>query len=238
VVAETIGSIVVAVTGGSIDQVQTFERAWQALPAAASAALAGAFRSLTAGGLAVGSALADGTGAVVATGRNRAYDPPGGPEPLQGTPLAHAEMNTLAAVPTSRELSADTLWSTQQPCAMCDAAAVFCGVGTVAWLAPDPWAIADEVSTERAAAPTVRVPPTDHRWLVVANALFVASIVRTRGRDHPTPTRNAEREPETDRLVDPLIVALTADPDLLALLGRLWSPITEAAAARSARDAG
>jgi tRNA(Arg) A34 adenosine deaminase TadA len=214
------------VTGGFAD-------AWRALAAPARAALEAAVRSLAAGGLAVGSAIADRDEAVHAVGRNRAYDPPGGPEPLQGTPLAHAEMNALAVVPTARDLAGDTLWSTQQPCAMCDAAAVFCGVGVVRWLAPDPWAIADDVPEARDASGTRRMGPADQRWLVVANVLFVASIVRTRGRAHPTPARNAEREPETDGLVDRVVAA--AGADLPELLDRNWPAITAAADARRER---
>ena len=52
--------------------------------------------TLLAGGLAVGSVITDGDGRIVAEGRNRAYDPVTGTDPLEGTPLAHAEMNALA----------------------------------------------------------------------------------------------------------------------------------------------
>lgn len=47
-------------------------------------------------------------GATVSQGRNRAYDPPGGPDRLQRTPVAHAEMNALAAVETAAELNGMT----------------------------------------------------------------------------------------------------------------------------------
>lgn len=46
-----------------------------------------------AGGLAVGAVLTDERAEIVAEGRNRAYDPPGGRDILQGSPLAHAELN-------------------------------------------------------------------------------------------------------------------------------------------------
>jgi tRNA(Arg) A34 adenosine deaminase TadA len=219
---------------GSEDQL--FGDAWAALPLAGRACLLGAFDSLAAGGLPVGSAVADPSGAVVASGRNRAYDPPGGHDPLQGTPLAHAEMNALAGVPTARDLAGDTLWSSQQPCAMCDAAAVFCGVGAIRWLAPDPWAVAADVPDERGPDAVRRTAPADHRWLVVANALFVAGVVRARGRAHPTPVRNAEREPETDRLVD--AIAAADDATLPGLLARLWPAVVAAATDRSARTSG
>ncbi|MFJ2576077.1 deaminase [Kitasatospora aureofaciens] len=83
--------------------------------------------------------LTDAAGAIVTQGRNRAYDPPGGPDPLQGTPPAHAELNALARARTGWDLATHTLWSSHRPCAMCAAAAAFTGVGTVRYLADDPW---------------------------------------------------------------------------------------------------
>jgi tRNA(Arg) A34 adenosine deaminase TadA len=132
--------------------VDDFAAAWAALDPAPRRALELAYAALVAGGLPVGSVLADDAGGIVAEGRNRAYDPPGGPEVLQGTPLAHAELNVLAAVPTDRELGRDTLWSTHEPCSMCAAAAAFTGVGTVRYVAPDPWAVAAKVGVD---SPTV-----------------------------------------------------------------------------------
>lgn len=111
---------------------------WIGLPRPAQRCLELAYASLLAGGLAVGATLTDADGTVVAEGRNRAYDPPGGTEPLQGTPLAHAEMNVLASMRTERELASCTLWSSQEPCAMCVAAVRFTGVGAVPYLAADP----------------------------------------------------------------------------------------------------
>src|SRR5215471_20971143 len=102
-----------------------FGRAWAMLEPGARRSLQLAYASLVAGGLACGAAVTDGSGALVAEGRNRAYDPPGGTDALQGTPLAHAEMNALAAVSTYRDLSLCTLWSSQEPCSMCTAAAAF-----------------------------------------------------------------------------------------------------------------
>ncbi|HET6211362.1 MAG TPA: nucleoside deaminase, partial [Micromonosporaceae bacterium] len=119
-----------------------FESAWLQLHPAFRRGLELAYESLLGGGLAVGATLTDQDGRLVAEGRNRAYDPPGGPDALQGTPLAHAEMNAMAAARTGWSMPDCTLWSTQQPCAMCAAAATFIDVGQIRYLAPDPWAIA------------------------------------------------------------------------------------------------
>ncbi|UJW32441.1 hypothetical protein L3Q67_01235 [Saccharothrix sp. AJ9571] len=50
-------------------------------------------------------------GDVVAEGRNRAYIPPGGDDLLQGSPIAHAEMNALARIADDADLPTITLWS-------------------------------------------------------------------------------------------------------------------------------
>lgn len=216
-------------------------QAWDELAPAARRSLELAHTALSTGGLAVGSALAEAGGHVVAAGRNRAYDPGGGMESLQGTPLAHAEMNVLATVATDRDLSTDTLWSTQQPCSMCDAALAFTGVGTVRWLSADPWARASGVDERRAEDGVRRVGPADERWLVVATVLFLASIALTRGATHATVERNRELEPEIHALLQELLAAQDAaariTQPLPALLPDVWNGIRDCAAARHDRTA-
>lgn len=70
----------------------------------------------------VGAVLLAADGTIVAEGRNRVCDPPGGHDRLQGNLIAHAEMNVLAAVDTGTELDDLTLWSSHRPCEMCAAA--------------------------------------------------------------------------------------------------------------------
>lgn len=186
-----------------------FATAWAALDPAPRRALSLAYEGLVAGGLPVGAVLVDAGGGIVAEGRNRAYDPPGGPDVLQGTPLAHAELNVLAAVPTDRELGPDTLWSTHQPCSMCAAAAAFTGVGTVRHVAPDPWAVA-----AGAAATSGSVPLGSPQWATVAGVLFVLGVAARVGVSSPTVTRN----PEVARIALDLLPAPTGGslPDLIA----------------------
>ncbi|MFJ9946764.1 deaminase [Kitasatospora sp. NPDC091207] len=116
-----------------------FDASWAALAPGARRCPEPAHRAWLDGGLPVGAVLTDADGVIVAEGRNRAYDPPGGTDPLHGTPLAHAELNALAR--TGWDLAVHTLWSSHQPCGMCAAAAGFTGVGVVRFLAPDPWAV-------------------------------------------------------------------------------------------------
>jgi tRNA(Arg) A34 adenosine deaminase TadA len=213
-----------------------FREAWEGLDLATRRALQLAYTSLASGGLAVGAVITDAGGKVVAEGRNRAYDPPGGVDALQGTPLAHAEMNAFAAVRTGRDLSDYTLLSTQEPCSMCAAAARFLGVGTVRYLAPDPWALASGQPPNDDA-----VGPAADLWVVTANLLFLLSIASRAGIEHPTVVANGELEPETTQIVrdflseGPVVPAITRGKPLADLLIPRWPRITAAAAGRAAR---
>ncbi|MFJ9607804.1 deaminase [Kitasatospora sp. NPDC101176] len=205
-----------------------FAAAWPALAPAARRCLELAHQAWRAGGLPVGAVLTDAAGAIVAEGRNRAYDAGGSADSLRGTPLAHAELNALAAARTAWDLTTHTLWSSHRPCAMCAAAAAFTGVGTVRYLAADPWA----ESVGHRPAETVRtLGPAPEGWPgAVATALFLADTVRRAGPGHRTVRAALRADPATARLA----VDLAADPalrsaDLPALLAALWPRITAAA---------
>jgi tRNA(Arg) A34 adenosine deaminase TadA len=200
--------------------VDSFATAWDALDPAPRRALELAYESLVVGGLPVGGVLADAGGAIVAEGRNRAYDPRGGPDALQGTPLAHAELNVLAAVPTDRDLGPDTLWSTHEPCSMCAAAADFTGVGTVRYVAPDPWAVAAAPAPTAAGARAV--PLGDPRWAAVAGVLFVLGVAARVGVGSPTVTGN----PEVARIALDLLPAPTGGT-LEELIAPVWPRVLD-----------
>jgi tRNA(Arg) A34 adenosine deaminase TadA len=196
-------------------------------PAGAWAALEEAFTGWKARGLPCGAALVDGSGTVVARGRNHAYDPVTGEDPLEGTPLAHAELNVLARVPTDRDLTGDTLWSTQQPCAMCTAALAFCEVGEVRYLASDPAFVAtDDPRAGEVRDPTADAPELGP-WAILANALFLQPAIWLGHTERLA--RNEEVEPEmvaaarllaerTEDTLDGLVAAV--DDELRALWTR------------------
>jgi tRNA(Arg) A34 adenosine deaminase TadA len=201
--------------------------------------LEGAYQSLVAGGLGVGAALTDTDERILAAGRNRAYDPPGGDDILQGNPLAHAEMNVLARVRTGQDLATATLWSTQQPCGMCTATAEFTRVGTVRYLARDPWAIA---SNQPSGRDTARfIGPADGIWLVVANVFFLLSIASSRGLEHPTVAGNRVLEPETTAVIIELVAGgqpahtLTRGRSMSVMLTELWDRLVAASQRRVSR---
>lgn len=187
-----------------------------------------AYAALRVDGLACGSVLADVHGELIAEGRNNAYDPPTGSQVVEGSPIAHAEINTLARVHTGRDLSTDTLWSSQEPCSMCTAAAAFVGVGAVAYIAPDPWALANN----RSRAQQVVIPSDDHPlsvngpaaepWRTMANTLFILSIAATRGPDHPTVARSRTLDPISAETALALLDSRPWPPELSSLLEPVW----------------
>ena len=176
--------------------------------------------------------LVDARGDVVAVGRNHAYDPPTGSEVLERTPIAHAELNVLARVSTDRDLRGDALWSSQEPCSMCTAAAAFVGVGAIEYVAPDPWALSTGQSraqqgataTEHDSVP-IRGPATEP-WRTVANGLFLLSIAATRGPDHATFVRSRDFDPDAARMAIDLLDTPRPWPATLgSLLDRLWAEV-------------
>ncbi|MFK0244068.1 nucleoside deaminase [Amycolatopsis azurea] len=202
--------------------------AWQDAGLGVTRSLELAHRSLLAGGLPVGAVVLGSGGDVVAEGRNRAYDPPGGDDPLQGSPIAHAEMNALARIATSADLSTTTLWSSHQPCAMCAAACEFTGVERVRFVAPDP-------SDDQPSPDPIGV---DGPWPIVANLLFLAGIRAYSGASAPILLRARNREPETTNLLEmvaPQQLRTAALPDAL---GPIWPHVVNAARLRQRRTGG
>jgi tRNA(Arg) A34 adenosine deaminase TadA len=197
---------------------------WQQAHVSVRRSLELAHEALRAGGLPVGAVILDASGDVIAQGRNHAYDPPAGDDPLHGTPIAHAEMNALARIATKTDLSVCTLWSTHRPCIMCAAAAAFTGVGEVRFLAPDP---SDEDSTDPVGV--------DGRWMVLANVMFLEGVSRYSGTSAPMICRARVREPETAELLGSVGPALFASPELELALEEIWPMIEAAAQARAVR---
>lgn len=210
---------------------QGFDTAWLAAPEPLRRALALAYEALAAGGLAVGAVLTDADGQPVAEGRNEAYEDGPGAGPLRGTPLAHAEMNALGAARTGWDLGAATLWSTQEPCSMCAAAAEFTGVGRVRYVAPDPWALSSGNGDGSGADPGLP------HWLLVANAMFLRSVfVASEGAGEPRIlTHHRAVEPETTTFHDSLPAGLPTAASPEDWLRPHWARLTELSAARELR---
>lgn len=213
-----------------------FHSAWARLPLVVRQALEGAEAARAAGGLPCGAAMADASGAVIAVGRNHVYDPPDGSDPLEGTPLGHAEMNVLARVEAASDLSDCVLWSTQQPCQMCAAALEFCGVGEVRYLAADPAFVGvDDPRGSQVQDPTLSDPELTP-WAIVANVLFLQPTLVRYGDDHERIHRNRIVEPEVTLLAIEVAKAGLLEAQeghgIEATMRKLWPRITAASAAR------
>ena len=199
---------------------------WRQADAALLRCLELAHQSFLAGGLPVGSVIVARGGEKVSEGRNRAYDPTGGADRLQRTPIAHAEMNALAGIDTGTDLGGKTLWSSHRPCTMCAAACELTGVGAVIFIAPDPsdddlGEDPDEIATE---------------WVIAANLLFLSGVAAYSGSSSPMIARAGQREPEITnvmRIVGDTALRRSALRDALA---GAWPDIQAAARKRRGRQ--
>lgn len=206
---------------------KSFTTAWDELDLGARRSLELAHVTLCAGGLAVGSVILDGSSTIVAEGRNRAYDPPTGTDPLEGTPLAHAEMNALARVATTADASGLTIWSSQQPCSMCAAALAFIGITDVHVIATDPSDPARRAREE-----------LDDVWVLLATTMFLLGPLRRVGIEHPTLQQNTVLEPEAVGLAARALAAnhpLTDGRPLGDGVEQIWSELEAAADSRGRR---
>lgn len=91
----------------------TLSRPWQQ-------AFEAAWASWRSGSLGIGAVITNAEDNIVSVGQNRLLDPRGGPGPLSGIPMAHAEMNALASLPPG-DCGGYTLYTTLEPCFMCSA---------------------------------------------------------------------------------------------------------------------
>jgi len=199
---------------------------WREADAALLRCLELAHQSFLAGGLPVGAVIVAGGGERVSEGRNRAYDPAGGADRLQRTPIAHAEMNALAGIETGTELGGMTLWSSHRPCMMCATACEFTGVGAVTFIAPDP---SDDDSGEDPDG-------IEMEWVVAANLLFLSGVAAYSGSSSPMIMRAAQREPEITHLMRIAGDTALRRPALRDVLTPAWPDIQTAARERRSRQ--
>jgi tRNA(Arg) A34 adenosine deaminase TadA len=201
----------------------TIHDSWLGLPVGARAALEEQWAGLAAGGLPCGASIVDETNAVIARGRNHAYDNPTGEHALERTRLAHAEFNALAGVDTALDWSTLTLFTTEHPCAMCAAAVAFTGVGRLVYVADDP---SDDSSPAQVAA--TRGGVTYQRlgsveWAIVATVMFLYVGAELRG-EHDANLRSAST---ANPALGALVLAEVAD-GRLGRAARSGVPLAEA----------
>lgn len=173
---------------------------WNQLALGARMAFAQQWMGLAAGGLPCGSSILNEQEQLVAVGRNHVYDlpekaPTPTTSPLQYTRLAHAELNALALVPSTREPKLLILWTTQHPCLMCAAALRFIGIGKVCYIADDPSDVspARDIIASRGTIPYEALG--DRLWWTVSNLLFLYNSAVKQGEEATNLRKNRERYP-------------------------------------------
>jgi tRNA(adenine34) deaminase len=219
-----------------------FDTAWSALEPPFREAFELAWKSLIGGTIGVGSVITDDEGAIIAKGRNRVYDVPGGDGLLQGNRLGHAEMNALAEVPTDYSLADCTLWSTQQPCVLCSSAAVMSFVGNVRFLAADPIFAGIERMPELndwldRYWPNYEGPALEDRW-AVSSMLFQLYAAASKNPTGEVMDENRQVEPETARLCERIVeqgIWSQGVNSARDALGLVWQSIQAVAAERRTR---
>jgi tRNA(adenine34) deaminase len=111
--------------------------AWSSLSPPWQLTVEEAWTSWARGSAGVGCVIVDGTGEIVARGRNRMMEPKASPHDLASTPLAHAETVALSTLGFG-DRSEHTLYTSFEPCLMCASTIVQFGVGRVEFAAADP----------------------------------------------------------------------------------------------------
>ena len=113
---------------------------WDTLSVPWQTAVTQAWSAYCAGSLPIGAAIVDEDGRIVATGRNAIHETHAD-SPLQGSRLAHAEMNALIRLSqTAVPPQSCTLYTTLEPCMMCLGAIRMMRIKAVQFACADPLA--------------------------------------------------------------------------------------------------
>ncbi|MCA9917334.1 MAG: nucleoside deaminase [Anaerolineales bacterium] len=113
---------------------------WNQLSLPWRTAVTEAWTAYCAGSLPIGAAIVDENGRLIATGRNSIHETDSS-SPLNGSRLAHAEMNALIRLSkTAVSPKTCTLYTTLEPCMMCLGAIRMMRIQAVQFACPDPLA--------------------------------------------------------------------------------------------------
>jgi tRNA(Arg) A34 adenosine deaminase TadA len=151
--------------------------AWDSLLAPWQGALSLAWEAYRVGTSPVGAVVVDLVGAPIARGRDQVHDPSGAFHGL----LAHAPIVALSELSPVDRHESTTLYTTNEPCAMCMGAVVSAAVGSVWFAARDPYAGAADlkVSNPHSARLNTRVRgPLDGPFGTLAAALRLELYLR------------------------------------------------------------
>jgi tRNA(adenine34) deaminase len=159
---------------------------WQTLSSPWQTAVSLAWESYCAGSLPIGAVIVAEDGRIVAQGRNSIHETESS-SPLQGSRLAHAEMNALVALGQSGiKAERCTLYSTMEPCVMCMGAIRMMRIGAVHFAGHDPFAGSAclvETAPYQALGPLPLYPLENKTLADLLLVLMVDAMLRT-GRDN------------------------------------------------------
>jgi tRNA(Arg) A34 adenosine deaminase TadA len=115
---------------------------WETLAEPWRACLEEAWAARCAGSVPIGAAVTDADGHIVARGRNRSGEARADAACLYGHPLAHAEVNALAALDYRAHDPPHScvLYATTEPCPLCFGALYMSGVRELRFASRDPYA--------------------------------------------------------------------------------------------------
>lgn len=114
---------------------------WESLAPPWQCCLEEAWTAYCSGSLPIGAVVADGTGRIIARGRNRIFEETAEGRLLCGHRLAHAEMNALIALEWRQvDPATAVLYTTTEPCPLCTGAIRMIPIGEVHYASRDPGA--------------------------------------------------------------------------------------------------
>jgi len=147
-----------------------------------------AWAAYGAGTIPVGAALVDGSGVVVAEGRNRVYERVAPPGQLANSLLAHAEVNALVALDPEQRYEDHVLYTALEPCLLCVGATVMATVGRIRYAGADPYGGGDGglvgVNPHVERVPLQFEGPRRDAFGVLASALLPAFYLRRKPTGH------------------------------------------------------
>lgn len=111
---------------------------WEQLPAPWQAAIEQAWEAYCHGSVPIGAVITNAQGHIIAQGRNRIYDQAAAHGRVNGSRIAHAEIDALAGFDVKyADPRSCVLYSTMEPCPMCIGAMRMCLIGRVHYAARD-----------------------------------------------------------------------------------------------------
>ena len=159
-------------------------RPYDELPTVWQRCLEQAWEAFLNGSLPIGAVIVDADGQVLAVGRNRLSEHSEhaphvhGTPYIEGSPLAHAEVNAILQLGNRRTDPRPVLYTTTEPCPLCMGASRMAGLGRVVYASRDEWAgaavMAERIPYLREMGPSVEGPTSGLElplmtWLLAAH---------------------------------------------------------------------